>query len=66
MQAPSPVIAAQLQCMRQQAREDSGRDIDFVRAWRPTGESERELYDWMFVAAQVLTVAELSWPPAGS
>jgi hypothetical protein len=59
-----------LQSLRQQAREEASRDIDVVRAWRPAGQTESELRDWMFVAAQVLTVAELSmagqWPPAGS
>jgi hypothetical protein len=76
MHAPSPSTAACLQSLRQQACDDAGRDIQRVHAWHPAGgESARELEDWVYVAKQVLTVAELSvvpsqkssrWPPRGS
>lgn len=76
MQAPSPAIAARLQSVRQQARDDAGCDILRVRAWHPAGgESAREVDDWVFVAKQVLTLAEQSvrssekpsrWRPPGS
>jgi hypothetical protein len=76
MQAPSPALAARLQSLRQQARIDKGSDIGVVRAWRPAGEAGPALDDWLFVAKQVLTAAELSatglsvvsgrWRPAGS
>jgi hypothetical protein len=60
MQAPTLDLAAQLQVLRHLAHDNADRDIAFVRAWRPGAESSRELADWLFVAAQVLTVAELS------
>jgi hypothetical protein len=75
MQAPRPAIAARLQSLRLQARDDAGRDSQRVRAWSPSGgESAREVDDWVFVAKQVLTRDELAapsekssrWPPAGS
>lgn len=74
MQAPSRHLATQLQGLRQQAHEDAARDIAIVRTWHPEQRgdaSSRELADWLFTAAQVLTVAECSkssnpWPPAGS
>ncbi|WP_374562701.1 hypothetical protein [Ideonella sp.] len=67
MQAPSRDLATQLQGLRQQAHEDAARDIAIVRAWHPglRGDaSSRELADWLFAAAQVLTFAECArpWP----
>ncbi len=69
MQAPpSPAHVALLQGLQQQAHEDADRDIATVHAWQPGAESARERADWLFVAAQVLAVAELTsrWPPPGS
>ena len=60
MQAPSPDLVTQLQGLRHQARVDADQDIAIVHDWRPERpgrESPRELADWLFVAAQVLTVA---------
>jgi len=59
MQATSFDLATQLQVLRRHAHDNADRDIAFVRDWRPGAESSRELADWLFVAAQVLTVAEL-------
>jgi len=69
MQAPlSPSHVALLQGLQQLAHDDAGRDIATVHAWQPGAESARERADWLFVAAQVLTVGEMTsrWPLPGS
>ena len=75
MHAPRPAHAARLQSLQQQARIDAGRDVDFVHAWQPSDAAGQPSSDWLFVAKQVLTVAELStavksackaWRPPGS
>lgn len=58
MHSPSPAIAALLEQLRQHARDDLRRDVEWLQAWRSHGDAPGERRDWHFVAAQVLTVGE--------
>ena len=67
MRDSKPAVAARLQLLRQAAREDSERDVRFVLDWHPGPAGTRGYDDQLFVAAQVLTVAEdPAWRQAGS
>jgi len=67
MRDSKPAVAARLQLLRQAAREDAERDMAFVLDWHPGPPGTRQYDDQLFVAAQVLTVAEdPRWRQAGS
>jgi hypothetical protein len=67
MRDSKPAVAARLQLLRQAARGDAERDMAFVLDWHPGPPGTRQYDDQLFVARQVLTVAEdPRWRQAGT